>query len=163
MNTNVSEELVNNDSQRNSIMVPYWHPEYEGAYVLPVPPSHIQPIVIGGIPNYLINLFISEFDISIIEEESKESEEFDCPICFELSKSESKITLNCGHTFCGQCIKKTLTSCNRRRTLTCALCRTNVSSFKVPNKQMHELLAPHCNNAEMAHMAYLINRIRIYR
>jgi hypothetical protein len=87
----------------------------------------------------------SKFNISIVLEEAKEGEgDFDCPICFELTIAESKITLNCGHTFCGQCIKKTLTSCNQNPT--CALCRANVSCFKMSNKETHDLVGPHCNN-----------------
>jgi hypothetical protein len=135
--------------------------EGEGAYVLSIPDTHfIQPMYVVGldqvrINNYYLNLFrfcditFNKFDISIVIEDAKEEQEqeqdFDCPICFELTKTESKITLNCGHTFCGQCIKKTLTSCNGR-TPTCALCRTSVTSLKVPNKEMHDLVAPHCNN-----------------
>ena len=154
MNANVSEELVNNEgllNWTNSNYVPAFEQlleqlpieiqrEFERdwwAHVLPIPPSHSRLIVID----------LYNFDISIVIEESKEGEceEFDCSICFELSKAESKITLNCGHSFCGQCNKKTLTSCNRR-TPTCALCRTNVTSFKVPNKEIHDLVAPYCNN-----------------
>lgn len=193
MNTNVSEELVNNDSLLNWIIdrtnnvspdsISYYE-RVEHVYVrgymreLPQQPVSIPSHVLGYMPQrpeprqryfapqgpirlsaplqpirlsifYELPRTDGKFDISIVIEESKkgesESEEFDCSICFELSKAESKIALNCGHSFCGQCIKKTLTSCNGR-TPTCALCRTNVSSFKVPNKEIHDLVAPHCNN-----------------
>ena len=174
MNTNVSEELVNNEGllnwtiDRTNNISPDSIPSYEvlervyeRVYVPQRPPvrRYLPPQGSVGsiqimrrthdiqlISSYYHYVSINgiKFDISIVIEEAKE-QEFDCPICFELSKAESKITLNCGHTFCGKCIKETLTRCNAR-TPTCALCRTNVSSFKVPNKEIHDLVAPHCNN-----------------
>ena len=86
-----------------------------------------------------------QLDICIIMEEKDEEETLDleCPICFELTKTVNRVRLGCGHTFCGSCIIKTLTSyvvpC-------CALCRTHISCLTVKNVDTHDLVAPHCNN-----------------
>jgi hypothetical protein len=89
------------------------------------------------------------YDIAVVLKKAKKGEgegetDFECPICFELTKSESKITLNCEHTFCGQCIQKTLSS--RDLEPSCALCRTPMSCLKVQNSETHDLVAPLCNN-----------------
>lgn len=90
-----------------------------------------------------------KYDIAIVLKKAKKGKgegetDFECPICFELTKSESKITLNCEHTFCGQCIQKTLSSLNLGPS--CALCRTPMSCLKVQNSETHDLVSPHCNN-----------------
>ncbi len=75
------------------------------------------------------------------EEETKEEiEDFECPICFELTKKENKTILNCKHSFCIQCIQKTLTN----GSIHCALCRTNITSIAVNSKESLDLISSHC-------------------
>ena len=84
-----------------------------------------------------------QLDICIVLEEELLDLVLECPICFELTKTVNSVRLNCGHTFCGNCIKKTLTSFN---VPCCALCRAPISCLTVKNAEIHDLVAPHCNN-----------------
>jgi hypothetical protein len=90
-----------------------------------------------------------KLDISIIietkveetkEEETKEEEieEFECPIC--LTNKENKTILNCKHSFCIQCIQKTLTN----GYIKCALCRTNITSVTVNSQESLDLISSCC-------------------
>jgi hypothetical protein len=80
---------------------------------------------------------------------SKNSEEIElceeCSICYEIAKQNQTITINCGHKFCGKCIKNTLESNNINTLPTCALCRTEMKTFEMNNQDVYNLVAEHCN------------------
>jgi hypothetical protein len=80
---------------------------------------------------------------------SKNSEEIElceeCSICYETAKQNETITINCGHKFCGKCIKNTLESNNINTLPTCALCRTEMKTFEMNNQDVYNLVAEHCN------------------
>lgn len=83
-----------------------------------------------------------KYDIHIQLEKDliKEDKEDDCGICYELTKDSDKVQLNCGHTFCGQCIKGCL---NANKTL-CAMCRCPIKKISVKNQQVYELVSEYC-------------------
>jgi hypothetical protein len=80
---------------------------------------------------------------------SKNSEEIEsceeCSICYEIAKQNQTITINCGHKFCGTCIKNTLESNNINIPPSCALCRTEMKTFEMNNQDVYNLVAEHCN------------------
>jgi hypothetical protein len=70
----------------------------------------------------------------------------DCSICYEETKLADTVTINCGHKFCGTCIKSTLTNhSNIYAGPSCALCRTQMSSFVVKNPEIYNLVLEHCD------------------
>jgi hypothetical protein len=116
-----------------------------------------EEIILSEIFYRLIPPQNRRFNISISmdeeeEKEEKEEKEEECPICFETMsfcfetihpENKSKVVLDCKHSFCNQCIKKTFTTgCNRNPS--CALCRTPITHIMVKNIETFNLLAPHC-------------------
>lgn len=62
----------------------------------------------------------------------------DCSICFENYGSKNFVKLNCSHSFCNDCIIKTIKTINTNNPR-CALCRTEISNIttytnKIKNK-----------------------------
>jgi hypothetical protein len=86
------------------------------------------------------------FNIKLSISETNE-EEFckECVICYEETIEKNKVTLNCGHKFCGICIKKLLIKCNERVYPSCSLCRTKMSEFVVNNQETYDLVKEFCN------------------
>ena len=68
----------------------------------------------------------------------------ECAICYENIKCTDLVKLNCNHTFCGCCIKKTLKTQNIYHPPTCALCREKMSTFRIKNPEIFELVSEHC-------------------
>lgn len=69
----------------------------------------------------------------------------DCSICYENIECSNMVKLDCGHQFCGSCIKGTLQThvsiaCNP----SCALCRKPMVSFSVKNLDTYDLVSKHC-------------------
>jgi hypothetical protein len=65
------------------------------------------------------------------QEDQNQEQEDDCPICLDtLCNTKS----NCNHSFCAQCIKKTImtTNSNNLRPI-CPICRQTISSLTLPN------------------------------
>jgi hypothetical protein len=82
------------------------------------------------------------FNINLSISETKEEENCkECAICYEETMVENKVTLNCGHKFCGICIKKLLINNNCP---SCSLCRTKMSEFVVNNQETYDLLKEFC-------------------
>ena len=90
-----------------------------------------------------------KYNISTCISVTETSEELDkcedCLICFEETKLLDTVTINCGHKFCGMCIKNTLKMYN---TMTagpaCAFCRSKMTSFVVKNQEIYSLVSEHC-------------------
>jgi hypothetical protein len=82
------------------------------------------------------------FNINLSISETKEDDNCkECAICYEETMVENKVTLNCGHKFCGICIKKLLINNNCP---SCSLCRTKMSEFVVNNQETYDLLKEFC-------------------
>jgi hypothetical protein len=82
------------------------------------------------------------FNITLSISETKEDDNCkECAICYEETMVENKVTLNCGHKFCGICIKKLLINNNCP---SCSLCRTKMSEFVVNNQETYDLLKEFC-------------------
>ena len=100
------------------------------------------------IPIYPINLMehfdatIRKYDINIkLEEDSLKTNEDDCGICLELTKDSDNMHLNCGHKFCGQCIK----GCLNAGKPSCAMCRCPIKNITVKKQELYELVSEYCN------------------
>lgn len=78
--------------------------------------------------------------------ESKEELEAvsECAICYESTKLEDSVILNCEHQFCHGCVKQTLATCNSRKKPTCALCREPMEIFIVKNQNTYDCVSELC-------------------
>lgn len=104
------------------------------------------------IPIYPINL-MQEFDavatktrkyninLHLEQHLTKEETEEDCIICYELTKDSDKVYLNCGHKFCGKCIK----GCFNAGAISCAMCRCSMKNIIVKKQEIYELVSEYCN------------------
>jgi hypothetical protein len=79
-----------------------------------------------------IGLILISTSASDKEEEQEEQQEEECSICYENLTKNNEIHLNCGHTFCENCIIETLT-----KNASCALCRTPYATFTISNPFVH--------------------------
>jgi len=81
-----------------------------------------------------------------VTETSEELEKCeDCFICFEETKLLDTVTINCGHKFCGMCIKNTLKMYNNMTAdPACAFCRSQITSFTMKNLETYSLVSEHC-------------------
>ena len=69
----------------------------------------------------------------------------DCSICYETTKLVDTVTINCGHKFCGLCVKRTLeTHTNTHNSPSCALCRVTMINFVAKNPDTYNLVVEHC-------------------
>jgi len=64
----------------------------------------------------------------------------DCAICFEEKQNVDKVTLNCGHQFCGECIDKTINTYTSYGKPNCALCRTEIKTLNIKNPEIYKTL-----------------------
>ena len=78
--------------------------------------------------------------------ESKEELEAvsECAICYESTKLEDSVILNCEHQFCHGCVKQTLATCSSRKKPTCALCREPMEIFIVKNQNTYDCVSELC-------------------
>lgn len=67
---------------------------------------------------------------NLINSDENLEEKCECGICYDSCQKIKFIKLNCAHEFCKDCIKKSLQN-ERKQTLSCAFCRTNVSNFEI--------------------------------
>jgi hypothetical protein len=97
------------------------------------------------IENLFEQLITKKYDICITLDESLSLNTVattECSICYENIHC-SGLKINCNHVFCGNCIQKTLVSCNTLSPL-CALCREPMKTFDVQNKYTFELVKINC-------------------
>lgn len=69
----------------------------------------------------------------------------ECTICFEEKQNVDKVTLNCGHKFCGECIDKTINTYTSYGKPICALCRTQISTLNIKNPEIYKILVNNTN------------------
>jgi hypothetical protein len=69
-----------------------------------------------------------EFTVSLDKEENM-NELHECCICYESYEKETFVKLNCHHTFCKDCMYKTLKTCSLVKPPTCAYCREKTTQI----------------------------------
>ena len=70
----------------------------------------------------------------VLEEEHLEFDS-ECSICYEEKSKTQQAKLGCGHTFCGECIVKTMKTSNTTP-VRCSLCRETVTNIIVYNVEL---------------------------
>jgi len=64
----------------------------------------------------------------------EELQKEECPICITHQDNSHILVTNCRHSYCGDCIMKTIFMCkNDQKKLSCPLCRCNVTTIKTNN------------------------------
>jgi hypothetical protein len=92
------------------------------------------------------NVKIQMKDHSNIDLEENKNKDLciECSICYEENIPEKKcIKLNCNHKFCKDCIINTLKTCNYNKSLSCALCRTIVTTMEITDELIRSELEWH--------------------
>jgi hypothetical protein len=115
---------------------------------------------IYGLREYLV--YLSELGASLITTqdtiservpivslvETNEDEHLDeicqCSICWDDKELRQFVKLNCSHEFCKDCITQTLRT-ETRRNLTCALCRSEISTIASRTQELHDELSENVN------------------
>jgi hypothetical protein len=69
---------------------------------------------------------------------TEETENIECPICYEPILKNNEIKLNCCHEFCCSCISKSLNAYDKQ---ICALCRTPTTTYNVKTTEMYNVIA----------------------
>jgi len=81
-----------------------------------------------------VNTFVTFPDVAVNEEMEVSEEERECCICMDQKEKTEICSLNCSHTYCSECVGKTLNlQFSQRQILSCSLCRTNVTLVQVKN------------------------------
>lgn len=86
-----------------------------------------------------------KINMEIELQKQQNTEQVDCPICFDSIESNDICITNCGHGFCGECLSnyfKTMQSNHvPNHVPNCALCRTSVTKLQFKNETiMNELV-----------------------
>ena len=69
----------------------------------------------------------------------------DCSICYENIKLSDTVSLNCGHQFCGGCVKGTLNYHNNMYAgPACALCRAPMTNLITTSAEIYNLVSENC-------------------
>ena len=95
--------------------VNYYYPIHE-----PTTPPYSPP---PSLPHSIV------CSLSSVEDQN----EYDCAICQELRQPDTKVTFNCSHCYCVDCIDNYIRHINR--TPRCPLCRRDVSSMNFLEEQ----------------------------
>lgn len=98
----------------------------------------LAEILAGLRNNHQVNDENTKFKINTIlcvEVEELETEN-DCNICYEKTKNQNMVTLNCKHKFCGDCVSQTLKKCNKFTLPNCAMCRTKIDCILVNSNEV---------------------------
>jgi hypothetical protein len=81
---------------------------------------------------FTINSTIEPLPNNINKEQTSE-----CIICFETYNTSEFIILNCQHTFCNHCIKKSLHN-EKKNILNCAYCRREITNMIFRTNTIHD-------------------------
>ena len=75
-----------------------------------------------------------------VETDSEENldENCQCSICWDDKERRQFVKLDCTHEFCKDCMKRTIES---RNNLCCALCRTELRTFRLRTQEVHDEIA----------------------
>ncbi len=83
--------------------------------------------------------------LSIIETSDILEQCHDCSICYENTKLSDTVSLNCGHQFCGGCVKGTLNYHNNMYAgPACALCRAPMTNLITTSADIYNLVSENC-------------------
>ena len=88
--------------------------------------------------NKNINILVEHKNIIYIDTNENDNE---CSICFEKYTDNIKVTLDCSHIFCLECVKHTLAI--QKQTSCCALCRCKYKSLHVNSDNIKQILEPY--------------------
>ena len=84
----------------------------------------------------------SAYEILFKPEESKPDMELECVICQTEKPADSFLKTKCDHSFCQGCICSYLES-KRFRSVSCPLCRTEITALETTDQECYELLCIH--------------------
>jgi hypothetical protein len=90
-------------------------------------PSRLPEIL--GKNSFNIQFLFNDRPDIMEEEENNTYTYFDCPICLENKKSTFKITTNCNHNYCIDCLHSYILTCNSNKHPHCSLCRTKTNCY----------------------------------
>jgi hypothetical protein len=80
---------------------------------------------------------IQHCSMAAIDEETEQANlVFDCCICMSLCPSMKKVTTNCNHSFCVECVQGYIDTCTERD-LTCPMCRTKIMNVTLYDVEIH--------------------------
>jgi hypothetical protein len=83
----------------------------------------------------LLNNSKIKHDITSIVIENQDNNKCECNICYEECEKRSFVKLNCGHEFCGKCVKKSLETTRLYIKAHCAYCRCCINSITFPSEE----------------------------
>lgn len=67
--------------------------------------------------------------------ENDDTNKYECNICYEECEKRCFVKLNCGHEFCGKCIKKSLENTHLDIKVRCAYCRTDINTIEFSSEE----------------------------
>ena len=101
-------------------------------YIAPVENNSNISFTEFNIDSSIVNTFVPV--VAVYEDMEVSEEDRECCICMDQKEKSEICSLNCSHTYCSNCISRTLyLQFSRGQILTCSLCRTNVTSVQVKN------------------------------
>jgi hypothetical protein len=79
-----------------------------------------------------------------LSDDTEEDTVEECAICFDNINSSDRVILNCNHQFCGVCINDYIKKYHNEIELSCALCRTKITTVSVKNAETYNAIFAHC-------------------
>ena len=86
-----------------------------------------------------------KINTELIDCEENLEEICECNICYESYEKVNFIKLNCKHEFCKVCVKKSLQN-ETKTSLSCALCRNNITDFEIRDLSIKDELKDFIDN-----------------
>ncbi len=90
----------------------------------------------------IVTNYDRQFKIELLQTSCQPVEE-ECPICYDTLRPDNGVHLNCGHTFCGECVIQILTKNQKEKCAGslpfCAMCRCRYKTFSIQTGEHKEL------------------------
>ena len=86
----------------------------------------------------------NRFNIDIELANDIECSKYDCPICLNIKKPETKCTTSCSHDFCGDCIISHIDHTELLNNVCCPLCRQHIKSITISTYNQLSRLSSCC-------------------
>jgi hypothetical protein len=67
--------------------------------------------------------------------ENNSTDKCECNICYEDYEKHCFVKLNCGHEFCGKCVKNSLEKTGYDKKARCAYCRTDITNIEFSSEE----------------------------
>lgn len=95
-------------------------------------------------PRHRNNRMLTKYNITGVtcSVKTKKTETFECPICLDDKHRREQVLLDCGHAFCGGCMKAHLKASSKHPT--CALCRNSIQTLNFVNQSAAKKFRPFC-------------------